>query len=542
MQVRDMKQKSVSVHDFAMNPGAQVPRSSFPIRQPIKTAFSASYLIPIMVEKCIPGDDWKFKIAAAVRTAIPITPIMDNWHMEFFGFFTPTRLVWPNIQKMYGEQVNPGDSTAYNYPTLTSYTTGYPVGTVYDYMGLATAGQIAGTNTITHNVIPLRMYNFIWNSWFRDQNLQNSAIVRTTDSGDLLSDFANGGTGTPLSRGKRHDYFTACLPWPQKGTAVTLPLGTSAPVVTTGVSPTWTLGGVDRQLTWSNGSTAATWASAPTNSGQPAYKNPTGLSVDLTSAIGPSVNLFRTYFQTQKWMERQARGGTRFVEVIYSHYGVRPPDYRLDRPEFCGGGKIPILTNAIPQTSATGLTGGTTPAGNLAATGWGQGDVYFKYSVQEPGWIIVLVNVRADLTYSQGVRRQWWETTIADEYFPVYAMLGEQPVYNREIYCDGSANDALAFGYIPRWDHYRHFPPLITGIMRPRSAGNIAYWHSSENFASLPQLNNTFITDQTKSVLERNFAAGALTQGQQFICDFLVTGQVVRPLPAHSVPGMIDHF
>lgn len=536
MQVRDMKQKSVGVHDFAMNPRAEVMRSSFPVRQGRKTAFSASWLVPIYCEEVLPGDTFNIRCNVVCRTAVPIVPILDNWHMEFFFFFTPNRLLWANFVKMLGAQDNPGDSNAFTMPISTTNSGGYPIGSLQDYFGLPTAGQVLPGNLVNHTDLPLRAYNFIYREWFRDQNLQTSPFF-DTGNGPY-----GAGNYNLLKRGKRHDYFTAALPWPQKGTAVTLPLGTTAPVTTTGVSPTFTLGGVNRQLTWANGSTATTWATAPTNSGQPGYANPTGLQADLSAATGPTVNLFRQYFQTQKFMERQARGGTRYTELIQSHFGVRPPDYRLDRPEYIGGGKIPVLTNAIPQTSATGLTGGTTPAGNLAATGYASGGVGFNYSSQEHGYIIGLTNVRADLTYSQGMRRHWSRSTLYDFYFPVFAMLGEQSILNKEIYCDGSANDSNTFGYIPRWDEYRHFPTEITGIFRPTAAGNIGYWHSSQQFGSLPTLNSTFITDDSLTVLNRNFAAGAAAQGQQFLCDYMFTGRVARPLPMHSVPGMIDHF
>lgn len=559
MQVQNMKQKSVGIHDFTMNPRADVPRSSFGVRQGLKTAFSASYLVPIYCEEVLPGDTFNIACDVVARTAIPIVPILDNWHMEFFAFYTPNRILWTNWQKFMGEQANPGDSIAYTVPQTTTAVGGWAVGSLGDYFGLPTAGQVGGAATVSHNVLPLRAYNLIWNQWFRDENLQNSKNTSFGDGPDAVGNYVL------ETRGKRGDYFTTALPWTQKGTAVTLPLGTTANV--------WPSASIDLGTTQPSGLATMRWrkiaapgtvipggraimsgasGAAPQSTdyataagglvGAADTIYPSNLIADLSTATAATINQLRQSFQIQKLLERDARGGTRYVEVIQAHFGVRPPDYRLDRPEYIGGGKIPILVNAIPQTSATGLTGGTTPAGNLAATGYANGRVGFTYNATEHGYIIMLANVRADLTYQQGLRKHWSRSTRYDFYFPVFAMLGEQAILNKEIYVKGDANDNNVFGYIPRWDEYRHFPAQITGIFRSTAAGTLDYWHTSQRFASLPTLDATFIQDQTRTVIERNFAAGATTQGQQFLCDFMFTGRVARPLPMYSVPGMIDHF
>jgi len=546
----NIKQRSVNVHDFAMVPRADIPRSSFRMEKNLKTAHSASFLIPIMVEEVLPGDTFNVGVTVVARIATPIVPVMDNWHYETFFFYVPNRLLWSNWQRFMGEQPNPGDSISFTIPQVVSPSGGWAVASIGDYMGLPTAGQILGGNTISTNVLPFRAYNLIWRDWFRDQNLQGSTLrpVNLGDGPDANTDYAL------IERGKKHDYFTSALPNPQKGTAVSFPLQGNATVRTnatdlvTGAATSMrgylASGAQITNMAPIVGSGAATIGAGSTvvagsfSSG--IY--PSNLYADLTTVTATTINTMRQSFQIQRLLERDARGGTRYTEIVRSHFGVVSPDARLDRPEYLGGGRTSVTTSAIPQTSATGLTGGTTPAGSLAAVGTLQGRQGFTYSATEHGYIIGLAQVRADLTYDQGLRKLWSRSTRYDFYFPVFAHLGEQAILNREIYADGSINDALVFGYQERWAELRYNPSQITGVFRARAAGNIAFWHSAENFVTLPALNDTFIRDNTRAVIARNLAAGVAAVNQQFLVDILYTMNVARPLPMYSVPGLIDHF
>lgn len=527
---------SVMSHTFSQVPQADIPRSSFNRNHGYKTTLDAGWLVPVFVDEALPGDTFNCKMTAFARLATPIVPIMDNMFLDSFFFAVPIRLIWDNWQKFNGEQTNPDDSTDYVVPTMTAPAGGWTTHSLSDYFGIPTL--IEG---LVHSSLWHRAYNLIYNEWFRDQNLQDSVVVDKDDGPDDPADYVL------LRRGKRHDYFTSCLPWPQKGPSVELPLGTTAPVVSDGTVVSMA-GSTSGTRTLSLGSDGALpvmrFSGALVTPAQQAMFVNSGLEVDLSTATAATINQLRQAFQIQKLYERDARGGIRYTEIIRSHFGVVSPDARLQRPEYLGGGSSRVNINPVAQTSSTDAT---TPQGNLAAFGTvSAGGHGFVKSFTEHCIIIGFVSVRADLNYQQGLNRMWSRSTRWDFYWPALSHIGEQSVLNKEIYAQGpavidtvtgAAYDDEVFGYQERFAEYRYKPSVITGRFRSNFAQSLDIWHLAQDFSSLPVLGNDFIVENPP--VDRVIAVDT---EPHFLFDSYFQLNCVRPMPVYSVPGLIDHF
>lgn len=552
--------QSNSAKQFVQLPKTSIPRSVFDRSHTWKGTFKAGELVPFFVDEVLPGDTFNLSTAMLTRLSTPIVPIMDNLYISTHFFFVPNRLIWEHWEAMNGDQRS-GPTAKTDYLVPQAVINNLPIGSIGDYLGLPT-----GVNAnVSVNELPLRAIALIWNDWFRDENLQNAVNIDKNTEREYVGDSAVSGSNCNnpilyssncLKRAKRKDYFTSALPWPQKGPGVEISLGgsvpvdvasnaqlnnpilavggsfTGAPQYALGISSGGTNSGADILWQTSKGN-----ASADTRVTGIKFDGGSGLTVDLSESTPISINDLRQAFQIQKLYERDARGGTRYTEILRSHFGVVSPDARLQRPEYLGGGRSRLNINPVMQTSAT-ADGSGTPQGNLSAFGVGLDASHnFTKSFVEHGYIIGFVSVQSDLTYQQGLNRMWSRKGRFDFYWPVFAHLGEQAILNKEIYCQGNEKDDEVFGYQERFADYRYYPGLITGQFRSTSPTPLDIWHLAQKFDSLPALSSQFIEENPP--IER---VVAVTDEPPFLMDAFFKMKCVRPMPVYATPGLVDHF
>ncbi len=540
-----------SQHNFSQTPSVNIPRSTFNLSHPHKTAFDADDLVPICQPiDVIPGSTFNFKTSFFMRLATPLEPILDNLHFETFAFFVPYRTIWDNHEKFHGAQDDPGDSISFTIPILSGASAVTELYGLWDMFGLP---PLAIPNDVPVSALPHRAYVKIYNDWFRSATLQDSIAENVGNGPDAIASVPVAGQVPRylFKRGKRFDYFTSALPAPQRGTAPTVSLGTTAPVLGIAIDDTVTAADAPAGKK-SAGEAAWTHYFGPGTTEPIYFEGDSGgaahvIRADLASSTGMNINDIRLAFATQHILERDARSGTRYVESLKARWGVTSPDFRLQRAEYLGGGSSRVGINPVTQNTAS--TTPTAPAaqdklGNLAGVGTASGTHSWSKSFVEHGVIIILGNLRADITYSQGVDRYWSKATRYDFVYPEMANIGEQAILNSEIWITGTgtpATDDLVFGYTGRYDEHRFINGKLTNIMRPATSGGVttigtlASWHLSEDFASLPTLGASFIQGNTTTPLDR---AIAISSEPHMIADFYHEIKAALPLPTYGVPGL----
>lgn len=552
--------RNVESH-FALNPtNIDISRSTFDRSHSVKLSFNTGDVIPFYVDEVLPGDTFNVKTSKVVRMQSLITPFMDNIYLDTYFFFVPNRLVWQHWKEFNGENTQSPwiPSTEYQIPQITSpVSTGWSVGTIADYMGIPT-----GVPNLSVSALPFRAYALIMNEWFRDQNLTdpldipvNDATVAGVNTGNYIMDTAKG--GLPFKAAKYHDYFTSCLPSPQKGPDVMIPVASAGNLPVRALSDLIPYQATDSGLqgftSRYNPSTAEADSVYMSGVGSDDTGNlywniasqgsvsdfvPANLwAISSGESQAATINQLRLAFQIQKLYEKDARGGTRYIEILKAHFGVTSPDARLQRPEYLGGNRIPINVNQIVQQSQTT---DQSPQGNpvgLSLTSDTHSD--FTKSFVEHGFVIGLMVARYDHTYQQGIERFWSRKDRFDYYWPVFANIGEQAVLNKEIYAQGTAQDDEVFGYQEAWADYRYKPNRVAGEMRSSYAQSLDVWHLGDDYTQLPTLSDSWIREDSSNV--NRVLAVSEQNANQFFADIYIQNRSTRPMPVYSIPGLIDH-
>lgn len=547
---------------FAQVPRANIQRAKFKRDYSNITTLNEGDIVPIYVDEVLPGDTVSVNQNSLVRMATPLYPVMDNAYMDFYYFFVPNRLLWEHWENLMGQNDSTywAETTQYSVPQTKAPTGGWANGTIADYMGIPT-----GIENIYVNSMPFRAYARIWNEWFRDENLQQPVVQDKDDAnntgsntGTNLTDAQNG--GLPLKAGKYHDYFTSCLPAPQKGAEVNISLANDKVPVTTGT--VHESGAARNPLMWygeqtgsanydgkghvlmmnvsQSGNDVTGGTKIGSSTGNPlldqydGYVAPSNLWADVSDVTGISINDLRQAIALQHILEADARGGTRYIEILAHEFGVTSPDSRLQRSEYIGGTRIPININQVIQQSATS---DVSPQGNTAAYSMTTSrDKMVSYSAVEHGYILGLAVIRVEHSYQQGLNRLWTRKSRFDFYHPLLANLSEQAVLNQEIYAQGKAQDLEVFGYQEAWADYRYHPNIVTGEMRSNYAQSLDAWHYADEYNTLPMLSSTWIQEGQENI-DRTLAVQS-SNAHQFIANFYFDQTWTRPMPIYSVPGL----
>ena len=539
---------------FASIPKANIQRARFKRDFGNITTINEGELVPLYVDEVLPGDTISCKLNGLVRMSTPLYPVMDNCYLDTYAFFVPNRLLWEHWENFMGQNDSTfwAEKTEYSIPQTKAPSGGWNNGTIADYMGIPTQ-----TANISVNSLPFRAYARIWNEWFRDENLSQPVVQDKDDAdntgsntGSNLTDAQNG--GLPLKVAKYHDYFTSCLPEPQKGEASAIPIAagnvkvfpnntvTEWQDVPEGTAPLiWRRtggGALDRNQNLIIGATSGVTGTSTDVSGATLTQNlyPANLAIPASSFRAISINDLRQAIAIQHILEADARGGTRYTEILQHQFGVTSPDSRLQRSEYLGGTRVPININQVIQQSATN---DISPQGNTAAYSMTtMRSEMCTYSAVEHGQLVILAAIRVNHSYQQGLRRMWSRKTRFDFYHPMLANLGEMAVLNKEIYCQGNSQDNEVFGYQEPWADYRYHPNIVTGEMRSNYAQTLDAWHYGDHYDSLPMLSDTWIKEGKENI-DRTLAVQS-ENSHQFICDFYFDQTWTRPMPIYGVPGI----